>query len=289
MVLSTNPLVSIIVPTYNRGLLIMNTINSILIQSYKNFELIIVDDGSTDNTTEIINGINDSRIIYNKIINSGGPAKPRNIGLKQSKGDYIAFCDDDDIWKEHKLKYCVNELINGSDFVYHNFITTGGNFNNLLFRSINSRELIYPYYFDLLNNGNSIINSSVVFKKDLFFKVGYIDEDTNLVAAEDYDYWLRISLISKKMTLIKNYLGIYNISYKSISRNSAKIFNYTSYLKKKYKITEEPIWMLYNLFKISTIKKNREMSKLYFNKLKNSEIDMLSKFKIYLIKFIYIK
>lgn len=287
MSLILNPLVSIIVPTYNRGSLILNTINSILNQTYKNFELIIIDDGSTDNTNDIINSLNDNRIIYSKIINSGGPAKPRNIGLSISKGDIIAFCDDDDIWEDKKLQICLNELNNGSDFVYHNFSISGGNLRYIFLNKIISRKLEKPYYNDLINNGNTIINSSVVFKKHLFNQVGFLDENINLIAAEDYDYWLRLSLVAEKMTLINSILGIYNISFNSISRNARKLFDYTIYLKNKYNILEEPIWMLYNIYKTSTILKDKKKSRFYFKLLLNRKINFKLKIKIYIIKLFY--
>jgi glycosyltransferase involved in cell wall biosynthesis len=287
MSLNSNPLVSIILPTYNRGSLILYTINSILKQSYENFELIIIDDGSTDNTSDVINSINDKRIIYSKILNSGGPAKPRNTGLSLSNGSFIAFCDDDDVWKENKLLICINELNKGSDFVYHNFSITGGNINHIFKRKIISRELKSPYFNDLIKNGNTIINSSVVFSKDLFKIVGFLDENKNLIAAEDYDYWLRLSLVAKKMTLINFTLGNYNISNNSISRNTNKVLNYTNYIKNKYNIEEDPIWMLYNFYKTSTILKYKKKSNMYFNLILNRNINFLFKVKIYLFKIFY--
>ena len=99
-----NSFISVIVPTYNRADLISETIESILNQTYKYFELIIVDDGSTDNTEEVIRKFKDSRIKYIKTDNWGGPARPRNTGIKKTKGEYIAFCDDDDIWLPKKLE-----------------------------------------------------------------------------------------------------------------------------------------------------------------------------------------
>jgi glycosyltransferase involved in cell wall biosynthesis len=287
MFLSSNSLVSIILPTYNRGFLILKTINSILNQTYENFELIIIDDGSTDNTSDLINSLNDERIIYTKILNSGGPAKPRNIGLNLSKGTFIAFCDDDDIWNDNKLQICINELNNRSDFVYHNFLITGGNLKHLFFNKISSRRLKIPYYNDLINNGNTIINSSVVFKKELFNNVGLLDENKNLIAAEDYDYWLRLSLVAKKMTLINLILGEYNISVNSISRNYNKVLSYTTYIKNKYNISEEPTWMLYNFYKTSTLLKDKKKSNFYFKLISRRKVNFILKIKIFIIKLFY--
>ena len=99
-----SPLVSVVLTTYNRADLISETIESILSQTFRNFELIVVDDGSTDNTEEVVRSYNDERVHYIKTDNWGGPAKPRNIGIKKAKGEYIAFCDDDDLWLPNKLE-----------------------------------------------------------------------------------------------------------------------------------------------------------------------------------------
>ena len=92
-------LISIIVPTYNRVSLLIETVNSILAQTYEDFEIIVISDGSTDNTQKEISKIKDSRLKFIQLKkNYGYPAKARNEGIKFSKGKFIAFCDDDDLW-----------------------------------------------------------------------------------------------------------------------------------------------------------------------------------------------
>ena len=100
------PKVSVIIPTYNRQKLLPKAIKSVLNQTFKNFELIIVDDGLTDNTKEIIKEFQkrDPRIKYIWQENFGAPAGPKNTGIKNSKGEYIAFLDDDDEWLPEKLE-----------------------------------------------------------------------------------------------------------------------------------------------------------------------------------------
>lgn len=113
-------LVSIITPCYNASLYIKDTIESVLNQTYENWELLVIDDCSTDNSAEIIKSYRDKRIRYYKTEKpSGSPALPRNIGIANSFGQYIAFLDSDDIWYptklESQLKYmCENNV----DFVY---------------------------------------------------------------------------------------------------------------------------------------------------------------------------
>lgn len=99
-----NELVSVIMPSYNTAKFISETINSVLSQTYQNFELIIVDDCSTDNTDEIVSGFSDERIIYIKNEKNSGAAVSRNRALREAKGKWIAFLDSDDLWEKDKLQ-----------------------------------------------------------------------------------------------------------------------------------------------------------------------------------------
>lgn len=96
-------LVSVIIPTFNRSKLVLRAINSVLDQTYREIEVIIVDDGSTDDTTEVLSRIVDGRVTFYKIPNSGAPAA-RNYGLEKSKGDYITFLDSDDEYYSEKIE-----------------------------------------------------------------------------------------------------------------------------------------------------------------------------------------
>ena len=96
--------VSIIIPTYNRADVLVTSIQSVLQQSYTDFELLIVDDGSTDNTDIVVESIHDDRIRYLKMPENKGVAAARNEGIRQAKYDYIAFQDSDDHWKPEKLE-----------------------------------------------------------------------------------------------------------------------------------------------------------------------------------------
>lgn len=105
--MSEKPLVSIIIPTYNRANIVSNAIKSALNQSYPNKQIIVVDDGSTDNTAELVKNFKDVLYFYKP---NGGQASARNAGLKHSTGTYIASLDSDDIWAENFLEKCVNTL-----------------------------------------------------------------------------------------------------------------------------------------------------------------------------------
>ena len=112
-------LVSIVMPSYNTGRFIKETIESVLLQTYINWELIIVDDCSTDNTDEVVNSFQDDRIIYVKNSNNAGAAVSRNKALQLAKGQWIAFLDSDDIWYPQKLEKQLKFMKdNGYDFTY---------------------------------------------------------------------------------------------------------------------------------------------------------------------------
>jgi len=103
--------ISVIIPTFNREKLIGNSIKSVLNQTLKNFELIIVDDGSTDNTKEVVDKFQDKRIKYIKLDTNQGASNARNIGIKNAKGKYMSFQDSDDIFYPNKLEIQLNNII----------------------------------------------------------------------------------------------------------------------------------------------------------------------------------
>lgn len=185
-------LVSIVIPAFNPGNLILETINSVLNQTYQNFEIIIVDDGSTDNTKEIIKSYNDKRIKYFFQDNCGIPAKVRNRGAALSSGEYIAFLDHDDIWMDNKLAKQIEIVSNDAEIA---MVSTNGYY---LFDNEKSSEIMISgfksSYFSERNlfPGNSVFQSSVIINKKAFETLGGFNESTELKAIEDYDLWLRL-------------------------------------------------------------------------------------------------
>ena len=218
--MNQNHLISVIVSTYNRSEFLSKTIDSILNQTYRNFELIIVDDGSTDNTENVINNYNDYRIIYIKTDNWGGPARPRNIGIKQSKGNYIAFCDDDDIWKNNKLEkqlrlFKMNKDL-GICFTSYSIINNKDKaVGEQKIRKKNSN----PTFTNFFLSAGYICNSSVMIDANLLAQIGYQNESLKIIAIEDSEYWARI-LSMYKGCFIKEKLVEYRIHDDSIQRKT---------------------------------------------------------------------
>ena len=227
--------VSIIIPTYNRSNDLIRCLNSLREQTYKNFEVLVCDDGSTDDTFEILSKFIDVfELKYFKNDNFGGPAKSRNLGIQNSSGDYIAFLDSDDWWLPEKLERSLEYLEKGADLVYHDLWIFGTNGIPRFFNKAKSRAVGYPIYTDLLMNGNAINNSSVVVRKSVINKVGLLSEDKNLIAWEDYEYWLRISKITNQFLRVPECLGFYWIGGGNIS-NPERTLRINELIKGTYK------------------------------------------------------
>ena len=186
------PTVSIIIPTYNRRQSIGRSVRSVLNQTYQDFELIIVDDGSTDNTKELVADFNDERIRYVRHEENKGEAAARNTGIKAARCDYIAYQDSDDEWLPEKLARQIELLENASPEV--GVIYTG------FWKAENHKRTYVPFSWVSQKNGdihkellkgNFIGSPVVLIKKECFNKVGLFDERLrNLV---DWEMWLRIS------------------------------------------------------------------------------------------------
>ncbi len=219
---STNSkLVSIIIPTYNRANLIKETIDSVLRQTYQNFEIIVIDDGSNDHTSDVVKSIRDSRISYFWQKNSGLPAISRNVGISKAKGDYIAFLDSDDLWLPQKLEIQLEAFAKYPDILA--VCTNRLNFPDTTEGTVRlNKDLRITLKKNL--KSSQIFNSSVIIKKNLIGEIGYLDEDKHLKGSEDWDYWIRIlHYRNKSILFLKKILLLYRVEKYSISnRNSLK-------------------------------------------------------------------
>ena len=233
---------SIIIPTYNRSFDLNRSLKNIVNQIFTNFEVIIVDDGSTDNTPEVVADFsNDLNIKYIKIANSGRPSIPRNLGITQAKGKYIAFLDSDDWWHENKLQLAFECLENGADLVYSDFYKVKSLTEKEIVRVRNLKTNITT---DLLKNGNAICNSSVVVRKSILDKVGFFNEGQEYIAWEDFDLWLRISKISNRFVHISQPLVYYWFGGGNISTSERTIFTAQAIRRNYIRKTDiQPLWL----------------------------------------------
>jgi glycosyltransferase involved in cell wall biosynthesis len=183
-----NPLVSVIIPTYNRGWIIREAIDSVLEQDFIDFELIVVDDGSTDDTADILKTFGrDINVIRQS---NQGVSAARNRGIAASSGQLIAFLDSDDLWLSHKLAVQVEFFTSQPDAMIcqtqEQWVRNGVRVN-LQKRHHKFSGMIFERSLELC----LVSPSAVMIKKRLLEEVGRFDE--RLPACEDYDLWLRIS------------------------------------------------------------------------------------------------
>jgi len=206
---SHSPLVSIVMPTYNHAKYLPISVQSVLDQTFTNWELIIVDNFSTDNTLQVLSELSDRRIKILQINNEGCIGKSRNLAISSAKSEWLAFLDSDDSWEPNKLEVVLGHLHEETDFLYHNLRVVDENMHKLKSMQIRSRKLNSPIVKDLVLNGNTIATSSVVVRRKVILNVGGMSEETDLIGIEDYNTWLRISVITEKFKLIPLFLGSY--------------------------------------------------------------------------------
>jgi glycosyltransferase involved in cell wall biosynthesis len=201
-------MVSVIIPAYNYGRFIAETVESLLSQTYRDFECIIIDNGSTDETQEVLKKIVDKRIVCIRQENKG-VSHARNAGLKMAKGEYVLFLDADDLVENRKLEESVNFLEQhpGVDLVYSDM---------RYFKDGNSRELFYDYFCDptgkrwmpyisgsgrdvlaRILQGNIMVICAPVLRMQVIRDCGMFDEE--LLANEDWELWLRIIASEKNI------------------------------------------------------------------------------------------
>jgi glycosyltransferase involved in cell wall biosynthesis len=202
---STTPAVSVVIPTHNRADLLEQAIASVLRQSYQNFEIIVVDDGSTDDTRARVDALDDRRVRYVYQRNQG-LAAARNTGIRASRADYIALLDDDDVWLSDKLRkqMTVMQAQERVDVVHcdFRFVDLAGNRLPIEYRRPASRGSLYE---DLMF-GNVITGSgsAVLIRSSCFDHVGLFDE--KLRAREDQDLWRRLALAQHRFLCLDDVL-----------------------------------------------------------------------------------
>jgi len=183
-----NAIVSVIIPTYNRGWILKETIDSVLAQDFRNFELIVVNDGSTDNTQDILNSYKEDIIVLQQ--NNKGVSAARNMGIASASGRLIAFLDSDDLWLPKKLSIQVDFFNANPDALICQteeiWVKNGIRVNPGKRHKKLSGNIFEPSLYLCL-----VSPSAVMIKRSLFENAGMFDE--TLPACEDYDLWLRVS------------------------------------------------------------------------------------------------
>jgi len=256
-----NTLVSVIVPLFNAEKYIAETIQSVIDQTYNTWELIIIDDCSTDRSREVVQSfvkIDDRIRLIESESNFGGPAGPRNIGVGCSEGEYIAFLDADDVWLNDKLTKEIEYIISsGADIVHtlantidENSLITGEFQNQRVYNKLkyilSAKSIIY--YTNYININSVLMRND----KNISFNI-----DKNLIAMEDWKLWMESLYNGKRVVLLEEKLLNYRVHSSSISNRHSDIgYRKSLYLlsltllKKEIPLKHYIFSTLFNIFKI---------------------------------------
>lgn len=200
LILNIEPAVSVVMPTFNRAHMLRRSIVSVLNQTFSNFELIIVDDGSIDNTSSTIEEFDDPRIIFLPLGKNFGGNYARNQGIKASRADYVAFLDSDDEWLPTKLELQISRLHSVNDdeanIVYCQYYE---------YQDLTKRKILFPSIYEgdvfdqLLKGWCPVLSTFVIKRSDLLEVQGF---DESLPSFQDYDLFLRLAELEKQFVAV---------------------------------------------------------------------------------------
>ena len=273
------PFFSVIIPVYNKEKFIENTIKSVLQQSFLDFELILVNDGSTDESVSKIENFSDSRITYYTKEN-GGASSARNFGLEKAKGNYITFLDADDYWYPDFLQEMASSI---EEFPNHKIFSAA--------IEVESDKVVFPSQYSIKKSSErEIVNyfvasmkttiictSCAVFDKSIFKKVGHFD--TEIKSGQDTDMWIRMGL-EFPIVFSWKILARYVYDPNSLSRKkeySDKNFNFDKFnaLEKTHPNLKR--FIDFNNFSLAIRSKlinDKKYFSLYYNKIDLNNLPM---------------
>lgn len=242
------PLVSIITPYYNSADFITATLDSILAQTYTNWELIVIDDKSTDNTTQIVEQFaqKHSNVKLIKLEKNGGVAHARNVGLEHTNGKYIAFLDSDDVWVPEKLsrqiQFMEERNLPMTFCAYHRINEAG---------EIISRKIAVP---KTVSHQQLLAHNVIIFSTSLTLKSAVGDLKFKKAGHEDWIFWLDLFKKYGSGYGINEPLTLYRIRSNSVSSNKLKVIGYTwKILREHEKIGLLKSMYLFSKYAVATV------------------------------------
>jgi len=251
MKIKTTPLISVVIPTYNHADFLRVALGSVVKQTYRNLEIIIVDNNSIDHTIRVVDSFNDNRISLLKIDNNGVIAASRNLGVDHAKGEWVAYLDSDDHWYPSRLQSLVDSM---QDDLNYDVISTDEYKNNSL--TGKKTKLIYgplkgQKYKSLLLYGNRMSPSASLVRKDFLIKNEVrFNESLDFVTVEDFDYWLQLALLDAKFKFIHSIEGEYLVhggnssGYLELHRcNELNLLKHHVFNVQKFQSNKEALWI----------------------------------------------
>jgi glycosyltransferase involved in cell wall biosynthesis len=273
--------VSIVIPTYNHAHFLERALLSVINQSYANWEILLVDNHSEDNTLAVIGKFNDPRIKHMLIHNHGIIAASRNLGIQNAKGEWIAFLDSDDYWFPDKLEVIMNAV--DTNDVYDVYCTDEMrvNINTGEKKVLRYGPVTKNFYETMLVYGNRLSTSATVVRAS-FLKENQLlfNEAPDFVTVEDYDLWLNLARLNARFHFINEIKGEYVLhSTNSSAQLSKHINNYKALLRQhiyqiqKFEKNPDKLWNRVKVgFQISEIKRLILQKKIVTSVLKTIEL-----------------
>lgn len=235
-----NPRVSVIIPSHNHAHFLPECLASVKAQTYQDYEVIVVNNGSTDNTEEVIRNSTWDKLRYHYQEDSGSVARPRNTGIRLARGECVAFLDSDDLWYEKKLEKIMKVLDNDPsiDIISHDlYIAREGKEKKIARCGPLSKDMVKSLVVK-----NRLFGSATVVKKNVMLEINGFDESKDFIHVEDCEAWLRIAHLGKKFYFINEVLGEYRVhssnlsnDFESVLRNAKKLVD-THFKKIRSKI-----------------------------------------------------
>jgi len=236
------PLFSVVMPAYNASSFIAKTLECLNAQKFSDFEALIINDGSTDNTPAVITEyIVRHRHLKLRLVNqeNKGIASARNRGILEAKGRYVAFLDHDDIWYPEKLSRCCEILKISPQTAILCHDEALRDISGKIVRNLKSGPCVKDMFRKLLYGGSCLYTSATIVRKDALSEVGLFRENQEFSTGEDYDLWLRLSK-KHKIYFLPEILGEYVLNTRNASLNFEKHYtNQLCVLKTNFKEIEE--------------------------------------------------
>ncbi|CAL61317.1 putative Glycosyl transferase, family 2 [Herminiimonas arsenicoxydans] len=222
--MNDSPVVTVVIPTYNHAHFLREALQSLCAQSFSNWEAIVVNNYSEDDTIAVVASFSDPRIRLENFRNNGVIASSRNRGIALAQGQYIAFLDSDDIWYPEKLTQCMQSFDDNVDLVCHGLYWFGNEERNMFCGPAQRAT------FDaLLDKGNCITPSATVVRKSILDLVDGFSQNPAVVTSEDYHLWLKLAKVGARMKFLEEILGGYRIH--SSNQSSAALRHLESVLQ----------------------------------------------------------
>jgi glycosyltransferase involved in cell wall biosynthesis len=255
--ININPFFSVVIPTYNRADVLSRSVDSVLGQVFQNFELIIVDNGSTDDTQKwLSHNYQDDRIVYHYQEGSGSPASPRNVGMSLAKGQWICLLDSDDRWDKRKLQFVFDTIQKNtdSDVICHN--------ENIYYETTDRIGKVLKYgpvsnnmYKEMLILGNRLSTSATSIRAKFIKKNNLqFNELDEFAIVEDYDLWLNLAKCNANFVFIPESLGFYTVGESNMIANSdlycenlRNLLEMHSFNIQQFSDDKEKLWKLLKL------------------------------------------